>query len=162
MPNRVLLSLLLTGCLPATASEWDKRFSWNACDLRVDAGDGAIVVHQGAGNQIEASVQTTGWQIGPSEVQVVDRQSGDHVDLELRVPRLRWSAGHRSIRIEVRVPAGSRTNLHTSDGSLTVGGGKGDTRLRSGDGPIRVDGGDGTVDASTRDGSIRGDPRLHT
>ena len=97
MPNRVLLSLLLTGCLPAMAAEWNKRFSCNACDLRIDAGDGSIVVRQGGGNQIEAFVHTTGWQIGPSEVQVVDKQSGDHVDLELLVPRLRWSALAKSV-----------------------------------------------------------------
>lgn len=159
MPNPFLLSVFLLtaiASLPLLADEWNKRFPCSAtCELRLEAGDGAVVVTPSASNAIEARIETVGWRIGPSEVQVVDRQMGDRVELELRVPRVRWGVGRRSIRVELRVPPSIRANLRTSDGSITVEGLKGDTRLFSGDGRIRVSDVEGALEATTNDGSIR-------
>ena len=155
--GRVSLALVLAGA-GASADDWSKRFTVaGKPELRVDAGDGGVTVLAWDRNEIEARVTTLGWRIGPSEVQIIDRQSGDRVELELRIPHrpFNLSVGRRSIQVELHVPRELRSDIHTGDGHISVSGIKGDMRLTTGDGRIEAESVDGALDAHTGDGRIR-------
>lgn len=156
-----LVHLSLIGAIaltPALADEWSKRFTISGkADLRVNAGDGAVTVRAWDRNEIEARVTTVGWRIGPSDIQIIDRQAGDRVELELRIPRhgFNFNMGRRSIHVELQVPRELRSDIRTGDGPISVDGIKGDTRLTTGDGRIEGEALDGALDAHTGDGRVR-------
>jgi DUF4097 and DUF4098 domain-containing protein YvlB len=85
---------------------------------------------------------------------VEERQTGDKVQIEVRVPTAHFSWGNHSIRLEVRVPRDLIADLHTGDGSITMRGLHGDIRADTGDGSIRGEALDGALDAHTGDGSV--------
>src|SRR5205823_6615017 len=115
-----------------------------------------------------------------SEVRIIERQSGDRLDLEARVPNTHWNLGvsRRSLRIELKIPREAdlsvRTgdgsvetgnnvgavDIHTGDGHISVSGAKGDIRLSTGDGHIQATALDGQLDASSGDGHIQVEGRL--
>jgi len=142
----------------AASGNWSKDFKVSGrAELRVEVDDGRVTLTGSEGKQIEARVMVTGWNMGPDGVQVYDRQTGDRVELDVRVAKMnRWfSFGDRSVRVEVRVPNGLLANVHTRDGAIIVDGVRGSLRLRTGDGHVEATGIDGTLDADTGDGSIR-------
>ncbi|MBI3667837.1 MAG: hypothetical protein HY236_16670, partial [Acidobacteria bacterium] len=109
--------LLLAGIGPAAfAEEWNKTFTVSGRpELRVDTNDANVNVRAADVKQIEARVSTVGWRIGTSDVKVVDHQTGDRVELEVRIPRrhFEFNVGHRSVRIELVVPRETRSDIHT-------------------------------------------------
>ena len=160
MLNRLALLALLAASL-GLADEWSKTFPISAtAELRVDTNDGAVTVRAWDMNRIDARVVTTGWKIGPGEVQVRDHQTGDRVELDVRLPVRSWNIGSRTVRIELQVPRQTRTEVRTGDGRIHVEGVKGQTRLSTGDGSIEADLLDGSLEARTGDGSIRARGRL--
>jgi len=155
--------LLLAHAATAAGGDWSKDFTINGtADLRVEVDDGRVTLTGSDAKRIEVRVTATGWQIGPDGVQVLDRQAGDRVELDVRVPHHMglFSMGNRSIRVEIRVPNGALANVHTHDGSITVEGLRGALKVKTGDGHIEATRVDGTLDASTGDGSIRVRGRL--
>jgi len=157
---KILLGIGLTMGLAQTmlADEWSKRFAVSGRpSLRVDTNDGAVDIRAWDHKEIAARVSTAGWKIGPGEVTVVDRQSGDHVELEVRIPHRVFAEliGHRNVRIELQVPAELSTEVHTGDGGINVDGVHGDTRLSTGDGHIEAYHLDGRLNAQTGDGHLR-------
>jgi hypothetical protein len=151
-------SLAIASPAPAGSGDWHKDFTVSGhADLRVEVDDGRITLTGTDSKQIEARVIVTGWKMGPDGVQVIDRQTGDRVELDVRVARTeRWfSMGERSVRVEIRVPNGLLANIHTRDGSISVDGVSGSLRLKTGDGRIEATRIDGTLSADTADGSIR-------
>jgi DUF4097 and DUF4098 domain-containing protein YvlB len=172
---RVLLQVSLAGALlngALWADDWSKKFTVSGRpDLRVDANDGSVTIRTWDRKEIEARVTTIGWKIAPGEVTVVDHQTGDRVELEVRIPHrgftVNFGINHRSVRVELEVPRDLRSDIHTGDGSITVDGLHGETRLSTGDGHIEADRLDGTLDAQTGDGRLRARGRfdllnLHT
>jgi hypothetical protein len=170
---RALFQLSLAGAVLTTAllaDDWSKKFTIAGHpELRVDTSDGAVTVRTWDHKEIAARVTTIGWKIGSGEVTVVDHQTGDRVELEVRIPHRAFeiSFGHRSVRVEIDVPREIRTDIHTGDGGITVDGLHGETRLSTGDGHIEADRLDGTLDAQTGDGRLRARGRfdmlnLHT
>ncbi len=172
---RTLLQVSLVCGLASTAltaDEWSKDFAISGrADLRVDAQDGAVNVRTWDRKEIHARITTVGWRISSSEVQVVEHQTGDRVELEVRIPHRPFSVnfgiGHRSVHVELQVPTELRSDIHTGDGSITIEGVHGDTRLSTGDGHIEAYRLDGSLDAKTGDGLVRARGRfdllnLHT
>src|SRR5262245_27657779 len=105
------------------ADDWSKRFVVSGYpDLRVNANDGSVTVRTWDRKEIEAKVNTVGWRIAPGEVQVIDRQTGDRVEVEVRMPHRPTVVifGRRSIRVELQVPRELRSDIHTGDGSISV------------------------------------------
>jgi len=154
--------LVLASALAAGA-DWSKDFPINGrADLRVEADEARVTLTGAEAPRIEARVIVSGWTIGPSGVQVIDRQNGDHVELDVRVPHGGgwFNMGNHSIRVELRVPYGALANVHTHDGSINLDGVRGALRLRTGDGHIEATLVDGTLEASSGDGSIRVRGRL--
>ncbi len=140
----------------AWADEWSKH--WNVSgkpELRISTGDASVTVEAGSDHSIDAHLTTVGWTIGATGVRVEERQSGDKVEIEVKVPNMNWSFGHRSIRLEVRVPRELIADLHTGDGSISLRGLHGALRADTGDGSIHGEDLDGALDAHTGDGSVR-------
>jgi DUF4097 and DUF4098 domain-containing protein YvlB len=141
---------------PAWADEWTKH--WNISgkpELRVSTGDASVVVDVGGDHSIDARLTTTGWTIGATGVRIEERQVGDKVEIEVKVPNLHWSFGNRSIHLEVHVPRELIADVHTGDGSISLRGLHGALRVDTGDGSIHGEDLDGTLEARTGDGSVR-------
>jgi hypothetical protein len=151
-----VLSLAIAISGAALADNWSKTFPISGHpDLRVNANDGSVTIRTWDRKEIEARVTTVHWRI-PSDVQVVDHQTGDHVELEVRMPRhaFLFNLGQRSIQVELRVPRELKSDIRTGDGSIIVENLRGETRLSTGDGRIEATSLDGTLDAQTGDGRI--------
>jgi DUF4097 and DUF4098 domain-containing protein YvlB len=173
---------LATSATTARADQWSKTYQVNGrADLRVITGDGDVVVTGADQQRIDARVTTTGWKLGPNDVQIVESQSGNTVSIEVKVPHWGFSmfgGNHKSLRVEVSVPRELDLEVRTSDGSITAqavsgkiqfdtgdgnvtaGNIKGDIRIHTGDGHIEGHNFDGSLDANTGDGNLRIDGRF--
>jgi DUF4097 and DUF4098 domain-containing protein YvlB len=153
--------ILLTFTVPLTlADDWHKTFAVSGKpDLRVDVGDGSVSLHSSASKQIDARVTTRGWKISDSEVRIFERQNGDHVEIEVRVPRLNIAFGPHSVHLDLLVPGELRAQIHSADGRISAQDLNGELHFSSGDGAIEADSIDGILDAKTGDGHIRASGR---
>ena len=139
----------------AKADQWNKQWSVGPKpELRISAGDAAVEIEATDSNSIEASLKTEGWSIGPSGIHVVDHQSGNMVQIDIKVPSQHFSFGIRSISLQLRVPRDIEGDIHTGDGSIRLRGVHGSLRVETGDGSIDGDALDGGLDAHTGDGSV--------
>ena len=174
MPRRFLLllvTLVVLIPLAAQADEWKKEFTTSGkLALRIDSNDADIRIISWDRKDTAARITTEGYKLGADDVQVIDRQSGDNVEIQVRKPRrLNFSHGVRNqwIHIEVSVPREADLNLHTGDGSIRVDNVTGQLHLDSGDGNVEVRAADGPLVAATGDGNIQAQGRfdsldLHT
>lgn len=154
MRTRLLLLVLAAASL-AAAADWTKKFTVTGTpELRVDTNDASVEVRAGAAGVIDVRVIVEGWRIGPDEVRVTDRQSGNRVEIDVRTPSSHWNFGNHSARVEVLTPRETTAEVHTGDGRIVVDGLKGSVRLSTGDGSITAQGLDGSLDARTGDGRI--------
>jgi hypothetical protein len=171
-----LAVLVLAPPAALRGDEWSHQYPIRGrADLHVKTDDGSVTVEAADTAEVAARVTTKGWAISPEEVTITETQSGDRVDIEVRLPRHRhwWpSAGHREVAVTLRVPReldldvrtgdGSVTlpavsgnlQIFTGDGSITAEGARGVLRLRTGDGSIRATGIDGRLEADTGDGRM--------
>ncbi len=152
------LALAILGASPAQADEWTHQYPLKGgAELHVKTDDGSVRIETGAGSEIDACVTTVGWRIAPGEVTITESQTGDRVDIEVRIPKNRtgWGAGQRSITVALRVPKQADLSVHTGDGSIAVQPVKGQIDLSTGDGSITADGLEGGIRLHTGDGSIR-------
>lgn len=155
-----LFAVLLALSAIASAEEWTKTYKLTGKpDLRIETSDADIRVETGNQNQIEARVVANGYKIGDGGIQIVEHQSGNSVDMEVKFPRHIFSVtiGNHSHHVEVivRMPEQGNVNLHTGDGSIRLHGLKGEMDLKSGDGSEEIDDVDGHLRAHTSDGHIR-------
>jgi DUF4097 and DUF4098 domain-containing protein YvlB len=147
--------LLVTG---ARADDWSKTYNVEqAPQLRVDTSDADIRLDTWDQKKIEAHVTTERWKIGDDGVKVIERQTGDSVEIEVRLPRrnFTFNSGRRRVSIEIHMPREGKVALRTGDGHISVSHLRGDMDFYSGDGRLEVDDVEGTVRAHTGDGSIR-------
>jgi DUF4097 and DUF4098 domain-containing protein YvlB len=163
----VLFSLFSFG----DTDQWSKTFSTDgSSQFRIVTSDANIRVETWEKASIEARVTTRGWKIGEDGIRIIDRQSGDAVDIEIRFPRMNFNFNgwkNRSVEIEVKVPRSTRLDLRTGDGNVDVRGIEADIKLHSGDGNIKIENVQGRLDAHTGDGNIeirgsKGDISLET
>lgn len=142
----------------ARADEWSKTFHVSGKpELAIQTSDANIHVDTWDQNTIEAHVTTQNRKIGDGGIKIIEHQSGDSVDLEVRFPHefVTFSLGHGRVDIEVHMPREGRVNLHTGDGSIRLSHLKGDMQMLSGDGHLEIDEVEGTLRAHTGDGYIR-------
>lgn len=154
---RVALMFLVATTAPwARAEEWSKSFTVSGKpDVHVVTDDGNVRLSTGSAKTIEARVVTVGWRIAPDEVRVLESQTGDHVELEVRLPRRRGNFGHRSVEVELAVPPESNAEIRTGDGNISAASLKGEMRLSTGDGDVDARGLEGALEVSTGDGNVR-------
>jgi DUF4097 and DUF4098 domain-containing protein YvlB len=166
----LLIAVFAVTALTARADEWKKEFTTSGkLNLRVETNDADVRISGWDRKETEARVITEGYKLGPSDVRVTDRQTGDQVELEVHRPSVHFGVGwhNKNVRIEVNVPREADLNLHTGDGNIRVENVKGGLRLESGDGEIEVHSAEGKLNADTHDGNIRAEGRfddldLHT
>jgi DUF4097 and DUF4098 domain-containing protein YvlB len=148
----------------AHADEWSKSYSVaGKPNLHVETSDGNIHVETWDQNTIEAKVTTEHYKIGDGGIKIVEHQSGDTVDLEVRFPHgshFGINLGSSRVDIEVHIPKEGRVNLRTGDGSIHLANFKGDMDLQSGDGRQNIDSVDGNLHVRTGDGSINATGRF--
>jgi DUF4097 and DUF4098 domain-containing protein YvlB len=143
-----------------SADEWSKTYTIvSSPDLRVETSDASIRVDTWDQNTIEARVTTEKYKIGEHGIQVIEHQSGDSVDLEVRYPHnvsiVQFSWRSNKVQIEIHMPRQGRVKLHTGDGSINLVNFKGDMELGSGDGHQDIDSVEGKLRATAGDGHIR-------
>ena len=154
----LILSLFMLAPVYASADEWNKTFKVTGTpELRVDAKDGAVELSSWDQKVIEIRVETAGWRIGPDQVRVIERQTGDRVEIEVLLPKWKWGihVGDHRVRMYVKVPRESRLDIHTGDGNIHGSELRGELRLRTGDGGIDLEKIDGKLNADTGDGQVR-------
>ena len=171
-----MLMLVCAVAAPALAEDWSKKYAVSGKPvLRVDSNDAHIEVGTWDRKEIEARVSTTGWSIGANGVHITESQTGEHVSLNVRVPRMEWGWGvhNRSVTITLTVPReadltaetgdghvrisslAGKIEVHTGDGHITVTSLRGELRLRTGDGHVEGDNLDGMLSVQTGDGRVR-------
>jgi hypothetical protein len=132
--------------------QWSKTYQLTGrADLHVTTDDGDVSLVSGNVNEIYALVTATGnYKIGPSDVRVEESQSGNHVELNVRLPHFSMHLfNHGGVKVEVHVPAEADIDVHTGDGNVN---------LQPVSGRIHIDTGDGNVNAN----GVKGDVRVHT
>ncbi|MBI3405653.1 MAG: DUF4097 family beta strand repeat protein [Acidobacteria bacterium] len=144
-------------CLPARADEWAKKYTLTGSPtLRVETNDGNVTVNTWDKNEISVEITTVGWKIGPGDVRIEERQSGNQVEVNARVPRMNWSWGfnNHSLKIIVTAPRTGDLNVHTGDGHVELRSFSGNTMIHTGDGHITLESVKGPADVSTGDGHV--------
>jgi hypothetical protein len=152
------LALVALAAASARGDEWTHQYPLKGRpDIHVKADDGSVRVETGTGSGIDARVTTEGWRIAPGEVTITESQSGDRVDIEVRLPkhRLGVGTGHRAIAVVLRAPKEADLEVDTGDGSIEAQAVSGHIGLSTGDGSVTADGLQGEIRLHTGDGSIR-------
>jgi DUF4097 and DUF4098 domain-containing protein YvlB len=156
-----LFAVMLFLATFVSAEEWTKTFNLTGKpELRIDTSDADIRVDTWNQKAIEARVVTTGYKIGDGGINIIDRQSGNSIDLQVKFPHhhgITINLGNRSHRVEVivRMPEQASVDLHTADGNIRLHGVKGDLQVKTGDGNEEIEEVDGHLRAQTSDGHIR-------
>lgn len=77
---------------PARADQWSKTYPISGrADLHVTTDDGDVNIVGADQKQIDARVVTEGYKIGASDVRIEESQSGDHVELNVKLPHMNFS-----------------------------------------------------------------------
>jgi hypothetical protein len=146
------------------ADEWSKSYVITGKpNLRIETSDGNIHVDTWSQNTIEAKVTTERYKIGNGGIKIVEHQSGDTVELEVRFPHeVHFGFNVRSDRvdIDVHIPREGHLNLRTGDGAIRLANFKGEMELQSGDGRQDIDSVDGALRARAGDGHIHATGRF--
>ncbi len=151
------LALVVFGASPTSADEWSRRYPVEGRpELRVKADDASVRVEANSASQIEVQVTTEGWPIGEGGVSVIESQSGNRVEIEVRRPKGHngFSMRRRSIAVVVSVPTPADLDVRTGDGGITADGLEGEIHLQTGDGSIEATGLAGQLEANTGDGHM--------
>jgi hypothetical protein len=165
MTRTFLAGLALTGIAaltlaasPVRADEWSKSYPINGrANLTVSTGDGDVNVTGSNKSTIDARVTTTGYKLGPNDVQIVESQSGNNVTIEIKFPHMNFNwGGHRNLKVDLQVPSTLDMNLRTSDGNITSENVSGNMSFDSGDGNVIATQVHGTVKMHTGDGNMTG------
>jgi len=152
----------MMGVASARAEQWSKTYNISgAPELRVETTDANIHVDTWDQKTIEATVISSHYKIGPGGLQVQEHQSGDSVDINVRIPHEVHliNISHR-VDINIHMPRKGSVRLHTGDGKIELADFNGDMDLDSGDGAEEIHRVEGRLHAQTGDGHINADGRF--
>ncbi len=139
------------------ADDWNKTYNLTGKPtLKVQSSDANIRVTASDKNTVEARVTTEGYKIGPDGIRIIEHQTGNIVEIEVRYPHHEMSFGwsHHRVDIDIQVPHEAILGLRTGDGRIHISGVKGEIDSWSGDGAQEIDSVDGSLRAHTGDGHI--------
>ncbi len=140
----------------AAADDWKHTYAVSGTpDVQVSAGDGSIRVASSDAREVRAEVITEGWRIGPNDVRIEERQTGNRIEIRIHIPHVHFQIGHRNLRVELTVPREANLDLETSDGNISADAIKGQLHFATGDGNIDGHSLDGALRARSGDGHIR-------
>jgi hypothetical protein len=162
-----LLGLCLAVAPFARADDWSKTYTITGKpDLRVETSDANLRVDTWDQNTIDVHVTTTHYKIGEGGIKIVEHQTGDAVELEIRYPHhnfsIEFGPNHNRVSVDIHMPREGRVGLRTGDGSIQLANFKGTMDLESGDGHQEIESVDGTLKVRTGDGHIRASGRFDT
>jgi DUF4097 and DUF4098 domain-containing protein YvlB len=171
------LAIVTAAALPTRADEWSKKYQITGrADLRVMTDDGDVSISGTDQKVVEVHVVTDGYKISSSDVRINESQNGDHITIEVKMPRMDWhlfGGRHKSVHIDLRVPSDLDLTIHTGDGNVSASELSGHIEVDTGDGfinvnnlkgQLRLKSGDGHIDAANLDGSLdvnTGDGRVN-
>jgi DUF4097 and DUF4098 domain-containing protein YvlB len=153
----------------ARADDWSKTYAISGrADLHVQTDDGDVTITSSDQKDIVAHVITSRYKIGDDGVHIEESQSGDSVNIRVRMPHFSFGFwGHSgSVRVELRVPRSLNLDINTGDGNVNAQPVAGNVRITTGDGNIKAMGlqgdlymhsGDGHIEASELDGTLKVD-----
>jgi DUF4097 and DUF4098 domain-containing protein YvlB len=153
-----MVGLMLAIAPAVHADEWSKTFALSGKpELRVETSEANIHVETWDQNTIEARVTTMRWKIGDRGLTILDHQTGDSVELEVRFPHRNFvfEVGQRRVDIEIHMPREGKLDLHTGDGDIRLSKFKGAMDLETRDGSQEIDDVDGSLRARSGDGNLR-------
>jgi DUF4097 and DUF4098 domain-containing protein YvlB len=166
----LLAAATLAVCAPAAhADDWSKTYAINGtANLRVQTDDGSVSISPGEQNSIYAHVTTTRYSIGSSGVSIEESQSGNNVNIHVRIPHFHWGffGSGGSVHVDLRVPRNLNMDINTGDGDVNAQPVSGNIRITTGDGNISANGlhgqvylhsGDGRIDSTGMDGALQVD-----
>ena len=156
----VLFALCLAAGTLARAEEWSKTYTITGKpDLRVETSDADLHVDTWNQNTISVHVTATNYKIGEGGIKIIEHQTGDAVELEVRYPHhglnIEFGPNHHRVNVDIQMPREGRVSLRTGDGSIRLANFKGAMDVESGDGHQDIDSVDGTLRARAGDGHIR-------
>ncbi len=147
----------------ARADNWSKTYPISGrAHFRFNTQRGEIDLVGTTDKQISVNIDTVGRRINPDDVAIDEHQSGDAVDIDVRVPHdhhaffISIDTGRTSIHITIHVPVDSDIDVHSGDGRISAANVNGESHLDTGDGTIRADHFHGNVRIHTGDGRIEG------
>ncbi len=163
--RHLLIALAVSAATSVSfAADWSKSYKVGSTPvIEVRCSDANVDVRSGSTGSVSAHLITKGWEIRPGEIEVIERQQGDRIDIEIKHPRHRnwnWGSMDRSVRLEIIVPSPSRLHVNTGDGNVTLSGVRSELRIETGDGNIVGHGLDGRLEAQTGDGNVRVEGRF--
>src|SRR5262249_14572429 len=131
--------------------------------LVVETFNGPITVTTGEESGVKAkvvkTVQAATEEAAKEDLKNVDvqmTQDGDTVRITAKSEGMHLHP-NRAAAVELQVPAGSKLDLRTSNGSVKTTGATGDASIHTTNGKIEVKGGKGKVNLKTTNGSITAD-----
>lgn len=153
-------AILLTAATAfAESSDWQKSYSVSAKpSIFVSTGDASTEIGSCGGcHAVRVRVEWNDRR--PDDYTIVESQSGDHVNFELKEKQhfgMHFDIGNRrSPHVTVESPTSVDLEARTADGSLKVSGLDGIIQLHSGDGSVDVSEVSGALRLTASDGSIR-------
>jgi RNA polymerase sigma factor (sigma-70 family) len=128
--------------------------------LVVETFNGPITVttvEKGAVNaKVVKTVQAATEEAAKEDLKNIDvqmKQDGDTVRIAAKSEGVHLQT-NRGAAVELQVPAGSKLDLHTSNGAIKSTGPTGDATLRTSNGKIEIKGGKGKLNLKTSNGPI--------
>jgi hypothetical protein len=155
--NILILSLAAVALAPCLleADDWQRHWTVGSKpEVHILTGDASVVLEAAADGAVDARLVARGWTIGGgSGVQIIEHQSGNRIDIEIKMPGMHFMGSH-SVRLEVRAPREMTGEIRSGDGSIELRGIHGPVHATTGDGSIRASDLDGALTAYTGDGSV--------
>lgn len=141
------------------AEEWSKTYSITGkADLRVQTGDANIQLDTWDQTSIEAHINAENQKIGDTGIRIIEHQTGDRVEIEIRFPThtgiVNFGWKNRRVDVILHMPRQGAVDLHTGDGNIQVSNFKGQMALETGDGHLDVNSVDGSLRARSGDGHM--------
>ena len=184
-----VLAVVATGsaCVIVTAGRYveteDKRFTVaGKPSVSVSTFNGSIEIRPSEGREVAVTIEKHAYsQHAVSRIEVHTEQTGNHIVLDVRLPRTEHVFGFAtgtSAKLIVLLPPSADLQARSGDGSIDIeritgtidlrsGDGRivgrelgGDVRVRTGSGSIRLDRLDCALDADTGDGGIKASGRF--
>jgi len=159
----LVLGLCLAAVPFACADEWSKSYAITGKpDLRVETSDANIRVDTWDQNTISAHVVSSRYKIGEGGIKILEHQTGDSVEIEVRFPHHAFNLqfGNSRVDVEIQMPRQGRVHLQTGDGKIELSRFKGDMEVETGDGHVDADSVDGALRARSGDGHINATGRF--
>ncbi len=154
------LAVLLATATTASADmdvKWSRTFDVKgAPDVVLKSNDAPLNITAWTQSKVQAVLRVEGYD--SSDYEVIPKQTGDHVEVEVRLKRtgwqLSWGFARRRIWLEVTMPAKANLDASTSDGHVDVRGLAGKTVVHAGSGHILLNDLRGAVEAHAGNGHI--------